>query len=260
VAVGDYLRWDPRLAEADTLPERHAAMWLCYTLGWRDSSRTDVRLRVGGNDGRQWGSEQNWSSSYHDEWFADVATGPGSAGGSTSLVYNFGGRGPGDSTVVRWRWSGALEPGWWSNGQTVSDRRANAAVPACRPRVLHAPHTPLALPLVFFAGYDSAGARGLYCDAPWFAEPGSEAPDPVTVSPNPARGRVRFTIAAPEPGGYLLAVYDALGRQHWAGSATVARGQALEMDWGGAGEPAGSYVVLVRGAGRQWRTMLTLVR
>jgi hypothetical protein len=259
-ARGDYLRWDPQLAEVDTLPERLARMWLTYTLGWRDSSRTDIRFAVGGNDGRQWGAEHNWSSPYHDEWFAGIASDPWTPNGMTGLVYNFGGRGAGDSTVVRWRWTSAFEPEWWSDAVTVSNRRANAAVPACRPRVLYAPGTPLTLPLVFFAGFDSAGARGLYCDAPWFAEPGPPQPQPIVATPNPARGRVEFALAAPEPGRYELAVHDALGRRLWFGAQTAARGSELRPGWNGQDSPAGNYIVVVRGAGRTWRTTLTLVR
>lgn len=260
VARGDYLRWDPRIAEVDTLPERNAAMWLYYTMGWRDSTRTDIRFRNGGNDGRDWGAERTWSSPYCDEWLVDIATDRWTRGGMASVAYNFGGRGSEDSTVVRWRWAAAGEPAWWSGAQTVSDRRVNATVTACRPRVLYAPHTPLALPLVFFAGYDPAGARGLYCDAPWFAEPGEAEPGAIVAAPQPARGRVRFALAAPETGRYALAVYDALGRQCWSGERAVQQGAILGLEWDGRGEPAGSYFVIVRGPGRAWRTQLTLVR
>lgn len=260
VARGSYLRWDPRLAEVDTLPERDAAMWLCYTLGWRDSSRTDVRFCVGGNDGRQWSAERNWSSPYHDEWFADVATDRWHPGGIPSLACNFGGRGADDSTVVRWRWTSAFEPAWWSDAVTVSDRRANTFVNACRPRILYAPHLPLALPLVFFAGYDSTGARGLYCDAPWFAVAEPPLPGPLRAAAGTRRGRVEFAPVAPEAGTYELAVYDALGRRLWRGTQVAECGAILRPGWNGRTGSAGTYIVVVRGAGRTWRTRLTLVR
>ncbi len=258
VARGGYLRWDPRIAQTDTIPERAARLWLVYTRGWRDSSRTDIRFAVGGNDGRPWGDERNPSDPYRDEWFADIATDRWTPHGMASMAYNLGGRGPADSTVVLWRWASAYEPAFWSEPVRVSDRRASAGVPECRPRILYAPNTPLALPLVFFAGYDPVGARGLYCDAPWFAAPGAALP--VAVTPNPARDRVGLAFAAPAAGRYTLAVYDCLGRQRFFVARRAEAGAALRLEWDARGAPAGSYVAVARGAGRQWHAMFTLVR
>ncbi len=254
ITRGGYFRWEPRLAATDTVPERLAQLWLVYTQGWRDSGRTDVRLRTSGNDRPAWGEETNWSDPYRDEWFADIVADRWTRNGMVSMVYNRGGRGPDDSTAVYWRWAAAWQPAWWSAGQPVSDRRVCATLPACRPRLLYAPRTPLALPLVFFAGWDSAGARGLFCDAPWFAGTVTPAASAVLV-----RDRLQLEFAVPAPGRYDAAAYDVLGRCVWRNLA-VAASDRLRVEWSCQSFPPGRYTVVVRGPGMCERRTVAVAR
>lgn len=66
----------------------------------------------------------------------------------------------------------------------------------------------------------------------------------VTVSPNPARGPVRFTTST-RTGPTLLEVTDALGRVVFRREAAGAR-----LEWDGRATPAGVYLYRVTSAGR----------
>ncbi|HLT48302.1 MAG TPA: T9SS type A sorting domain-containing protein, partial [Rubricoccaceae bacterium] len=95
------------------------------------------------------------------------------------------------------------------------------------------------------------------------AEPGPEVEREglgLEVHPNPSRGSAKVTLTLSRPSEVEVAVYDVLGRQ----VAVLASGRygagAHALTLGGAGLPAGVYVVRVTAGSAVATTTVTLLR
>ncbi len=248
--------WEPVVCCADTGDEWNNPVRVAWTLGQRDSSRTEVFVAYSPDGGSNWQAGGQFGDAWQDEWAPDLAAFPGSASGYCYLAFDKGGR---DQTAVHWTGANASEPDRWFKPRNVADRRANARADACRPRLVCVPGAPRQWPGVVFTGYADDGAAGVYFDAPWL--PGGAGPGPVRHEPGAVSGGPHrasflsgrpFRLAPGVAGNYRVTIYDPLGRavrtlyDGWLPAA------GRELTWDGtdaAGRAAGSgtYVVVARG-------------
>jgi len=180
----------PVVAQAETSPPWRAPVWAVWTVARRDTEMLDVVVSCSNDGGNSFSSPQNLGEMFVDEWFPDLSADNNSA----CLVYNAGGKGANDPTVIYWRYCRPWSPQVWSAPLIMNDARANALFEAARPRVVPGFRfqisetknrgliTKNCFDGVLFSYYRPEYAWGLYFDQPFpMAEPIHHLLPPATL-------------------------------------------------------------------------------
>jgi hypothetical protein len=263
VSTGTDKCWDPVVAQAETLPEWQAPVWVFYTVGRRDTSHRDVMYAYSLNDGWDWSAGHSFSDPYVDEWSCDLQVDPSGSDGFVGLCYNYGGVGPGESTSVYLRLSNAGDSTYWTRPVEMNAARASVTSKATGPRLVYLRTGSRRTPGVVYSRYSMNGPQGVYFSASWLtrAVPEAAAAGDAVLQccPNPVRSRVvtRFTVA--QAGSHELAVFDVTGKMAgrlFSGSLGTGR---HTFAWDSRRVPPGTYFVELAGHGTLVHTRLTVV-
>ncbi|MGQ9708190.1 MAG: hypothetical protein ACUVUR_04880 [bacterium] len=177
----------PVVAQAETSPPWRAPVWAIWTVARRDTENLDLVFSYSTDGGNSFSPPENLGEMFIDEWWPSIIASAWSA----NLVYNCGGRGTNQPTVVYWRYSRPWAPQVWSSPLRMNDLRANAIFEPARPRVV--------LPGVLFSYYRRESAWGVYFDQPF------TSPEPIHPAP--------ISAVTPVKSEYRQPVFDASGRR-----------------------------------------------
>jgi len=263
VSTGTDECWDPVVAQAETLPEWQAPVWVFYTVGRRDTSHRDVMYAYSLNDGWDWSAGHSFSDPYVDEWSCDLQVDPLGPDGFVGLCYNYGGVESGESTFVYLRLSHAGDSTYWTGPVAMNTARASVTSKATGPKLVYLRTGSRRTPGVVYSRYSMNGPQGVYFSASWLTRAAPEAAvveEPVLqCCPNPARSRVitRFTLT--QAGSHELVVFDVTGKMTgrlFSGSLGTGR---HTFAWDSRRVPPGTYFVELAGHGTMAHTRLTVM-
>lgn len=190
--------FDPQVVQAETIPPWRAPIWASWTIARRDTEMLDIAISYSADGGNFFAHPVSLGEPFIDEWWPALAASPGTA----HLIYNAGGRGDDDPTVVYYRYARSYVPELWSSPLKVNNPRVNAGIPGARPRVL--PEG------AFFAYYGYPYPQGLYFYKTAFLNPNNQTRyigQPVsslTEALDITGRRVRFNHRKPLPGVYFV--------------------------------------------------------
>jgi hypothetical protein len=150
IASGGEKCFNPQVVQADTSPPYRAPVWIAWTVAHRDTEMLDIAITYSTDGGTSFAQPVTMGEPFVDEWWPALAASANSA----YLVYNAGGAGSNDPTVLYLRSARAYAPELWSGLLKINEPRVNALVSGARPRILPAG--------ALFSHYGYPFARGIF--------------------------------------------------------------------------------------------------
>jgi hypothetical protein len=242
--------WMPGLATAMTQPDSIATAWVLYSHAHQGGSDWDVDFAVRSHTwGDTWIKGQYLASTPAREMLGDTRSTrkPGETWIAACLLTSD--TLAQDSQVVYCTWITDQNPLYWEPFVKASDTILTSD--SVTPRIIYSPGAEDDLGGVLFS---HQGSYGVYFNAAWLGtgavedSNGRVAPA-LLVRPNPARGRVQFSVPVSSSGAGRASIYDASGRMVRTFDITKSRGPAARfVTWDGRDErgnavTAGAYFI-----------------
>ncbi len=147
----------PAVVQTDTFPPWRAPVWAVWTVARRDTEMLDLEFTFSTSGGSWWFTPDTLGEMFIDEWLPVLLPGRW----NVDMVYNAGGRGENDPTVLYWCSARSYLPQTVSAPRIVNDRRVQTNIYGARARLVPLRWRHSSFPAVIFSAYQRDSARGL---------------------------------------------------------------------------------------------------